>query len=75
MCLNVISLRISPCVSLRLLIQTRSSNSLVTDSAAGATAFACGIKSYNGPVYLEHFLFSFLNMLHAFAGTHFVYIL
>ncbi|GBB94341.1 hypothetical protein RclHR1_23380003 [Rhizophagus clarus] len=27
--------------------RTRSSNSLVTDSAAGATAFACAMKSYN----------------------------
>lgn len=35
----------------RLLVgssRTRSSNSLVTDSAAGATAFSCGIKTYNG---------------------------
>lgn len=30
--------------------RTRSSNSLVTDSAAGATAFACGRKSYNGAI-------------------------
>ncbi|PHH58598.1 hypothetical protein CDD81_5142 [Ophiocordyceps australis] len=30
--------------------RTRSSNSLVTDSAAGATAFACGKKSYNGAI-------------------------
>lgn len=28
--------------------RTRSSNSLVTDSAAGATAFSCAIKTYNG---------------------------
>lgn len=27
--------------------RTRSSDSLVTDSAAGATAFACTIKTYN----------------------------
>lgn len=27
-----------------------SSNSLITDSAAGATAFACGIKTYNGAI-------------------------
>jgi alkaline phosphatase len=27
--------------------RTRSTNSLVTDSAAGATAFSCGLKSYN----------------------------
>lgn len=30
--------------------RTRSSNSLVTDSAAGATAFSCGFKSYNGAI-------------------------
>ncbi|CAG8973925.1 hypothetical protein HYALB_00003703 [Hymenoscyphus albidus] len=30
--------------------RTRSSNSLVTDSAAGATAFSCGSKSYNGAI-------------------------
>ncbi|RDW94715.1 alkaline phosphatase [Coleophoma crateriformis] len=30
--------------------RTRSSNSLVTDSAAGATAFSCGNKSYNGAI-------------------------
>lgn len=30
--------------------RTRSSSSLVTDSAAGATAFSCGAKSYNGAV-------------------------
>ena len=30
--------------------RTRSSNSLVTDSAAGATAFSCGRKTYNGAI-------------------------
>lgn len=30
--------------------RTRSSNRLVTDSAAGATAFSCGEKSYNGAI-------------------------
>ncbi|GAA5940885.1 hypothetical protein JCM1841_000415 [Sporobolomyces salmonicolor] len=30
--------------------RTRSSNSLVTDSAAGATAFACTLKTYNGAI-------------------------
>lgn len=30
--------------------RTRSNNSLVTDSAAGATAFSCGMKSYNGAI-------------------------
>lgn len=29
-------------------MRTRSSNSLVTDSAAAATAFSCGLKTYNG---------------------------
>ncbi|KAJ2081485.1 vacuolar alkaline phosphatase [Coemansia sp. RSA 988] len=33
--------------------RTRSSNSLVTDSAAGATAFACGLKSYNGAIGVD----------------------
>lgn len=30
--------------------RTRSTSSLVTDSAAGATAFSCGQKSYNGAI-------------------------
>lgn len=30
--------------------RTRSSDSLVTDSAAGATAFSCAIKTYNAAV-------------------------
>ena len=30
--------------------RTQSSSSLVTDSAAGATAFACALKSYNGAI-------------------------
>ncbi|TPX70827.1 alkaline phosphatase [Spizellomyces sp. 'palustris'] len=33
--------------------RTRSSNSLVTDSAAGATAFACGLKTYNGAIAVD----------------------
>lgn len=32
---------------------TRSSNSLVTDSAAGATAFSCGKKTYNGAIAID----------------------
>jgi len=32
------------------LIRTHASNKLVTDSAAGATAFACGCKTYNGAI-------------------------
>jgi alkaline phosphatase len=30
--------------------RTRSTSSFVTDSAAGATAFSCGLKSYNGAI-------------------------
>lgn len=30
--------------------RTRSSSSLITDSAAGATAFSCALKSYNGAI-------------------------
>ncbi|OMH84474.1 Alkaline phosphatase [Zancudomyces culisetae] len=30
--------------------RTQSSDSLITDSAAGATAFSCGLKSYNGAI-------------------------
>ncbi|RKP38355.1 alkaline phosphatase [Dimargaris cristalligena] len=33
--------------------RTRSSNSLVTDSAAGATAFSCAMKSYNGAIGVD----------------------
>lgn len=33
--------------------RTRSSDSLVTDSAAGATAFSCAIKSYNGAIGVD----------------------
>ena len=32
------------------LIKTSSSREDVTDSAAGATAFACGVKTYNGAI-------------------------
>lgn len=33
--------------------RTRSNNSLVTDSAAGATAFSCALKSYNGAIGVD----------------------
>ncbi|KAJ1728007.1 vacuolar alkaline phosphatase [Coemansia sp. Benny D160-2] len=33
--------------------RTRSSDSLVTDSAAGATAFSCQMKSYNGAIGVD----------------------
>ncbi len=32
--------------------KTHSANDLITDSAAGATAFACGVKTYNGAIGL-----------------------
>jgi alkaline phosphatase len=35
--------------------RTRSSSSLITDSAAGATAFSCGLKSYNGAIGVDEF--------------------
>ncbi|MDQ3395792.1 MAG: alkaline phosphatase [Bacteroidota bacterium] len=35
------------------LIKTSSSDDLITDSAAGATAFASGIKTYNGAVGVD----------------------
>ncbi|ODQ50251.1 alkaline phosphatase-like protein [Saitoella complicata NRRL Y-17804] len=33
--------------------RTRSSDSWVTDSAAGATAFSCGLKTYNGAIGVD----------------------
>jgi alkaline phosphatase len=33
--------------------RTRSSSSLITDSAAGATAFSCAMKSYNGAISVD----------------------
>lgn len=35
------------------LIKTSSASDLITDSAAGATAFACGIKTYNGAIAVD----------------------
>lgn len=35
------------------LIKTSSSSDLITDSAAGATAFACGVKTYNGAIGVD----------------------
>jgi alkaline phosphatase len=35
------------------LIKTYAADDLVTDSAAGATAFACGIKTYNGAIGVD----------------------
>lgn len=35
--------------------QTRSASSKVTDSAAGATALACGVRTYNGAIGVYNF--------------------
>lgn len=35
--------------------KTRSASSIVTDSAAGATALACGVRTYNGAVSVYNF--------------------
>ncbi|KAJ2751236.1 vacuolar alkaline phosphatase, partial [Coemansia nantahalensis] len=34
-------------------VQTTSSDSLVTDSAAGATAYSCALKTYNGAIGVD----------------------
>lgn len=45
--------------------RTQSSSSLITDSAAGATAFSCGIKTFNGAIAGKkkerYFFFKFFN--------------
>ncbi|ODV85707.1 hypothetical protein CANARDRAFT_197876 [[Candida] arabinofermentans NRRL YB-2248] len=33
--------------------RTRSNSSLITDSAAGATVFSCGLKTYNGAIAVD----------------------
>lgn len=32
-------------------VRTQASNNLITDSAASATAFGCGVKTYNNGEY------------------------
>lgn len=44
---NKLNLEQFPIIGLH---KSYSSNDLITDSAAGATAFACGIKTYNGAI-------------------------
>ncbi|MEX2604377.1 MAG: alkaline phosphatase [Gracilimonas sp.] len=34
-------------------VQTNSSDNLITDSASGATAFSCGLKTYNGAIGVD----------------------
>ncbi|MEM1318656.1 MAG: alkaline phosphatase [Bacteroidota bacterium] len=47
---NQLQLERCPIVGLH---KSYSSDNLVTDSAAGATAFACGIKTYNGAIGVD----------------------
>jgi alkaline phosphatase len=47
---NYTSLEEFPVVGLH---KTHAYNDLVTDSAAGATAFSCGIKTYNGAIGVD----------------------
>lgn len=44
---NQLNLEKFPIVGLH---KSYASNALITDSAAGATAFACGVKTYNGAI-------------------------
>ena len=44
---NQLNLEQFPVVGLH---KSYASNNLITDSAAGATAFACGVKTYNGAI-------------------------
>lgn len=47
---NVLNLEQFPIIGLH---KSYSSDNLITDSAAGATAFACGIKTYNGAIGVD----------------------
>ncbi len=47
---NKLNLEQFPVIGLH---KTYSGNSLVTDSAAGATAFSCGVKTYNGAIGVD----------------------
>lgn len=45
------------------LIKTASSREDITDSAAGATAFACGVKTYNGAIGVANDSTNVLNLI------------
>ena len=45
--------------------RTRSASSWVTDSAAGATAFSCGLKSYNGAIAVNSTMAPCLTVMEA----------
>ena len=47
---NKLNIQRMPIIGLQ---KTYSSDNLVTDSAAAATAFACGVKTYNGAIGLD----------------------
>ena len=47
---NKLELERFPVVGLH---KSYAANSLITDSAAGATAFACGVKTYNGAIAVD----------------------
>lgn len=50
--------------------RTRSSSSLVTDSAAGATAFSCALKTYNGAIGVDSSTIIYITRLEGVAcGT------
>jgi alkaline phosphatase len=46
-------------------VLTYAGNSRITDSAAGATAFACGVKTYNGAIGVDLDTLSVVNLLEA----------
>tara|TARA_R110002049_G_scaffold309206_1_gene518560 strand:+ start:19518 stop:20654 length:1137 start_codon:yes stop_codon:yes gene_type:complete len=52
------------------LINTSSSQQDVTDSAAGATAFACGVKTYNGAIGVADDSTSVKNLVEIAALNH-----
>jgi len=45
------------------LSKTSSSSDLITDSAAGATALACGVKTYNGAIGVDNDTISVKNII------------
>ena len=47
---NTMNLEQFPVIGLH---KTYSGSNLITDSAAGATAFSCGVKTYNGAIGVD----------------------
>ena len=50
------------------LVRTRSSSHKITDSAAGATAFSCGVKTFNGAIGVDPDSTSLENILETLAA-------